>query len=90
MQGWINAYKEGGWLPKWASPGYRGSMVGTMGDVSVADAIVKEIPGFDVTTAYEAIRKDAFEVPPPNCAGGRECFDSYLQVCSDFFMLIIY
>ena len=31
----------GGWLPKWASPGYRGSMVGTMGDVSVADAIVK-------------------------------------------------
>ncbi len=47
-QGWVNAYSEGGWLPKWASPGYRGSMIGTMGDVSLADAIVKDIPGFDV------------------------------------------
>lgn len=28
IQGWLNAYTEGGWLPKWASPGYRGSMVG--------------------------------------------------------------
>lgn len=27
LQGWLNAYKEGEWLPKWASPGYRGSMV---------------------------------------------------------------
>lgn len=48
IQGWVNAYNEGGWLPKWASPGYRGSMVGTLGDVSLADAIVKGITGFDV------------------------------------------
>lgn len=34
MQGWVNAYSESGWLPKWASPGHRQSMVGTMGDVS--------------------------------------------------------
>lgn len=27
VNGWINAFKEGGWLPKWASPGYRDSMV---------------------------------------------------------------
>jgi len=79
MQGWVNAYKEGGWLPKWASPGYRGSMVGTMGDVSVADAIVNEIPGFDIQAAYEAIRKDAFEVPSPDSINmGRECMESYL------------
>lgn len=25
--GWLNAYKEGGWLPSWASPGYRNCMV---------------------------------------------------------------
>jgi predicted alpha-1,2-mannosidase len=80
MQGWVNAYKEGGWLPKWASPGYRGSMVGTMGDVSLADAIVNEIPGFDVQKAYEAIRKDAFDVPPSGVEGvGRVCIESYLQ-----------
>jgi predicted alpha-1,2-mannosidase len=81
LQGWVNAYKEGEWLPKWASPGYRGSMVGTMGDVSLADAIVKGIPGFDTKVAYEAIYKDAFEIPQPNSGGtGRECFQSYLKL----------
>jgi hypothetical protein len=37
-------------------------MVGTMGDNSLAEAIVKDIPGFNVTLAYEAIRRDAFTV----------------------------
>lgn len=80
INGWINAYKEGSWLPKWSSPGYRSGMVGTMGDVTLADAIVKEIPGFDVSIAYEAIRKDAFEIPPNGVEGvGRVCLESYLQ-----------
>jgi predicted alpha-1,2-mannosidase len=80
MQGWLNAYKEGGWLPKWASPGYRGSMIGTMQDVSLADAVVKNLPGFDQKLAYEAIRKDAFEVPPLGVDGvGRVCLSSYLE-----------
>lgn len=80
IDGWLNAYKEGGWLPKWASPGYRGSMVGTMGDVSLASAIVNEIPGFDRVLAYEAIRKDAFQEPPLGVGGvGRECLTDYLK-----------
>jgi len=64
VNGWVNAYNEAGWLPTWPSPGQRGSMVGTMGDVSIADAIVKShlglISGFDVNKAYEMIRKDAY------------------------------
>lgn len=56
--GWLNAYKEGGWLPSWASPGYRNCMVGTFADVVVADAIVKSVPGFEVDTAIAAIMKD--------------------------------
>jgi predicted alpha-1,2-mannosidase len=79
IQGWTNAYEEGGWLPKWASPGYRGSMVGTMGDVSLADAIVKNISGFDKQAAYAAIRQDAFVVPPGVNGVGRECLQSYLD-----------
>lgn len=80
-QGWLTAYSEGGWLPKWASPGYRGSMVGTMGDVSLAAAIVNRIPGFDARKAYEAIRKDAFEIPPGDSDGsvGRVCLQAYLK-----------
>ncbi|CAK0892341.1 unnamed protein product [Prorocentrum cordatum] len=66
MDAWVNAYNENGWIPQWASPGNRDSMVGTMSDVSVADAIVKSEAGgfsFDLQTAYEAIRKDATEPP---------------------------
>lgn len=49
-----------------------------MGDVSLADAIVKNIPGFDRELAYEAIRKDAFQQPEEGSEGGRECLSAYL------------
>jgi putative alpha-1,2-mannosidase len=81
IQGWLSAFKEGGWLPQWSSPGYRGSMVGTMADVSIAEAIVNKIPGFDVELAYEAIRKDAFIVPTSeDPEGGRQCLSSYMKL----------
>jgi len=48
-----------------------------MGDVSLADAIVKGIGGFDVAAAYAAIRQDAFVVPPPTGVG-RLCLQSYV------------
>lgn len=77
LQGWLNQYQEGQWIAQWASPGFRASMVGSMGDVSLAAAIVNEIPDFDVEVAYEAIRKDAFEVPPPGINEGRDCLEIY-------------
>src|SRR6185369_7421206 len=77
---WLNAYLEGGWLPKWALAGYSGGMVGTMGDVTLSDAIVKNVPGFDRELAYQAVRKDAFVVPPEGVNGvGRVCLPSYLE-----------
>ena len=69
VQGWVNAYKEGGWIPKWASPGYRNSMVGTFGDVVIADAIVKGIGGFEREAAWDALRKDAYEPEPGGSDG---------------------
>lgn len=50
-----------------------------MGDVSFADAIVKNIPGFDHELAYEAIRKDAFHQPEAGSDGGRECLSTYIN-----------
>jgi putative alpha-1,2-mannosidase len=47
--------------------------------VYVADAIVKGIPGFNATLAYEAIRKDAFVVPTSNIGEGRTCLTPYLE-----------
>ncbi|TPG15187.1 glycoside hydrolase family 92 protein [Sphingomonas koreensis] len=59
MQGLVNAYKEGGWLPEWASPGYRDVMVGSNADTIIADAYINGVRGFDVNTLYEAMVKDA-------------------------------
>jgi len=81
IDGWVDAYKEAKWLPQWASPGQRGSMVGTMGDVVLADAIAKSkwglLGGFDVDKAYEAIRKDAFS--QPDGLFGRKGLNNYVE-----------
>ncbi|EER12486.1 hypothetical protein Pmar_PMAR017389, partial [Perkinsus marinus ATCC 50983] len=60
LEGWVNAYKEAGWLPTWASPGQRGSMVGTMGDVVLGWAIIANKTPHLADDMYAAIRKDAF------------------------------
>ena len=46
IRGWINAYREGGWFPKWSSPGYRDCMIGTHVESLVADAYCKGIREF--------------------------------------------
>lgn len=79
LEGWLNAYREGGWLPKWASPGYRDCMISTHIDVIFADAIVKGVAGFDVETAYAAIHQNATQ-PTDNGAYGRVGLDDYMRL----------
>ena len=62
VEGWVQAYREGGWFPKWTSPGYRACMIGTHLDAVVADAVVRGVTDFDVETAYKAMLKNANEV----------------------------
>jgi predicted alpha-1,2-mannosidase len=57
----LNAFDEGGWLPKWPNPGYSNVMIGTHADSVVADAWSKGIRDFDGEKAYAALRKDAME-----------------------------
>ncbi|MCH7408517.1 GH92 family glycosyl hydrolase [Belliella sp. DSM 111904] len=59
QEGLVNAYKEGGWLPEWASPGYRDIMVGNNSASVVADAYLKGGSGYDINTLYEAVLKGA-------------------------------
>jgi predicted alpha-1,2-mannosidase len=79
VTGWLNAYREGGWLPSWASPGYRNCMVGTFADVVIADAIVKGIKGIDIEVAKGAIYKDSFNAPPSFAGNaiGKDGLDEY-------------
>ena len=70
-------------VPQWSSPGYRGSMTGTMSDVTFSEAIVK-LPhcgsaraaseGYCVnaTALMNASLQNAFVVPGPSAHGEGE------------------
>lgn len=81
--GWINAYREGGWLTHWPNPGGYRAMPGNYADTMIADAMVKGIKGFDYSTAYEALRKDAFVIPVEQKGkpvGGKSGLADYLKL----------
>ena len=59
LNGFVQAFHEGGWTPRWTSPGYRDVMVGTHTDIIFADAYRKNIPGLDVQGAYASALKNA-------------------------------
>ncbi|MCC5929532.1 MAG: GH92 family glycosyl hydrolase [Cyclobacteriaceae bacterium] len=76
MQGLINTYRQGGWLPVWPSPGYRKTMIGAHAAALFTDAYLKGINDFDVELAYQAMKKDAI-VLPPKYAPGRDGLREY-------------
>jgi predicted alpha-1,2-mannosidase len=67
--GLANAYREGGWLPEWASPGYRNVMVGNNSAAVVADAHLKGLSGADATTLYQALLHGANNAGPLEAVG---------------------
>ncbi|WP_257656542.1 GH92 family glycosyl hydrolase [Parapedobacter lycopersici] len=67
--GLVNAYREGGWLPEWASPGYRDVMVGNNSAAVVADAYIKGVRGYAIETLYEALLKGSNEAGPLPAVG---------------------
>ncbi len=80
LQGWVNAAKEGGWLPQFPCPGYRGGMSGSPIDTVFADAAVKKIKGFDLETAYVALRKHAMTPLKYTPGYGRQGVADYLEL----------
>jgi predicted alpha-1,2-mannosidase len=79
VRGWLNAYREGGWFPKWASPGYRDCMIGTHVESVIADALCKGIDDFDLEAAFAGSLRDATEVGPHG-AVGRKGIAAYLEL----------
>jgi predicted alpha-1,2-mannosidase len=69
QEGLANAYKEGGWLPEWASPGYRNIMIGSNSASIVSDAYVKGLRGYDINALYEAVLKNAENEGPMTAVG---------------------
>jgi predicted alpha-1,2-mannosidase len=74
IDGFVQQYRDGGWISRWSSPGYADLMTGTSSDVAFADAYLKGVTNFDVKSAYDAALKDA-TVTPPNSSVGRKGLD---------------
>ncbi|MFD0162744.1 GH92 family glycosyl hydrolase [Streptomyces decoyicus] len=70
VDGFVQQYKDGGWISRWSSPGYADLMTGTSSDVAFADAYAKGVE-FDAEAAYAAAVKNA-TVAPPNPGVGRK------------------
>ncbi len=69
QEGLVNAYKEGGFLPEWSSPGFRDVMVGNNSASVVADAWIKGLRGYDINTLFEALVKGANNEGPLSAVG---------------------
>jgi predicted alpha-1,2-mannosidase len=74
VNGFVQQYKDGGWISRWSSPGYANIMTGTSSDVAFADAYAKGVPGLDVQAMYDAALKNA-SAAPPNQNVGRKGLD---------------
>ena len=84
MQSLVDKYKQGGWLPIfpcWNS--YTQAMIGDHCIAAIGDAYIKGVKNFDIETAYEAMRKNAFETPAEYTdyanGLGRRALKSYLE-----------
>ena len=77
QEGLVNAYKESGFLPEWASPGHRDCMVGNNSASVVADAYLSGLRGYDVETLWEAVTHGANAVHPTVSSTGRKGFEYY-------------
>ena len=77
QEGLVNAYKESGFLPEWASPGHRDCMVGNNSASVVADAYLKGLRGYDIETLWQAVVHGTNAVHPQIRSTGRLGYESY-------------
>ncbi len=69
IDGFVQHFRDGGWISRWSSPGYANLMTGTSSDVAFADAFLKGVTNFDVHGAYAAALRNATVVPPNESIG---------------------
>lgn len=77
QEGLVNAYKESGFLPEWASPGHRDCMIGNNSASVVADAYIKGLRGYDIQTLWEAVTHGANAEHPTISSTGRKGYAYY-------------
>lgn len=71
QEGLVNAYRESGFFPEWASPGHRGCMVGNNSASILVDAYMKGVRVDDLKTLYEGLLHGTENVHPEVSSTGR-------------------
>lgn len=84
MQSLVKKAEQGTWLPIFPCwNNYTAAMIGDHATAAIGDAYIKGIKGFDIKTAYQFMRKNAFEVNTDQKSyeegKGRRALASYLQ-----------
>ena len=69
VDGFVQQYRDGGWVARWSSPGYADLMTGTSSDVAFAGAYLRGVPEKDPLTTYEAGLKNATVLPTASGVG---------------------
>ena len=79
LGGWLNACREGGWTPKWVSPGHRACMIGTHFAAVAAEAVARGIADWGVEEVYEYLWRDASE-SSSKATVGRQGLKEYIRL----------
>src|SRR5699024_3135745 len=61
--GFVQQYREGGWIARWSAPGYADCMTGTSSDIAFADLQVKGVALPDPRSAYDSGLRNATVAP---------------------------
>ncbi|SEO54223.1 alpha-1,2-mannosidase, putative [Luteibacter sp. UNC138MFCol5.1] len=72
IDGFVQQYRDAGWIARWSSPGYADLMVGTSSDVAFADAWLKGVRNFDVASFYQSAIRNASSVSTDVKGAGRK------------------
>ena len=76
VDGFVQQYRDGGWVARWSSPGYANLMTGTSSDASFAEAYTSGAISTDLALeAYDAAVKNA-TVQPASASVGRKGLNS--------------
>jgi len=77
VDGFVQQYRDGGWVARWSSPGYADLMTGTSSDVAFAEAYLAGSLDTDTALeAYDAALKNATVLPTSNAVGRKGLAES--------------
>ncbi|MBT2484078.1 MULTISPECIES: GH92 family glycosyl hydrolase [unclassified Microbacterium] len=84
VDGFVQQYRDGGWVARWSSPGYADLMTGTSSDVAFAEAyLAGSLSTETALEAYDAAVKNATVLPASNAVGrkglGQSIFLGYTE-----------